>query len=492
MCFDIQRKPEHEQPSEEAAEHHEEAQSGTRFAAGPGPPVAAAAASLPAAPSASELAFDGAARGTSGPAEQLPHFDAIQRAFGRHDVSAIQAHTGQSAREGARAMGAQAFAHGNHVAFGKVPDLHTAAHEAAHVIQQRSGVHLKGGVGETGDAYERHADAVADRVVAGASAESLLDEMVPSGGAAGTGVQMAGHAGVMIFGTAGGRGTVLKRVEKTEADQYRRVRLEQNSRDQAVRDGALGTFPVVYGVYTGFAIASELQGQYDATKLNGFLGKHDDVEDWYVEMASVKDDRNDAIKDFKIGTHTTNAAELVAHGHKDSAKSAAAKVEREDIADKLTESRTYGLRDSDEMRKASKGAGIWIGKNVGSSRDFLSADTLGDVRGKVKKEGGYPIDSVVFKDLDHIERYIRASNTVYVASSLIMNWCADRMWRETNDTIRLIDLAHPIAQGEDGFAEAKDGMLLGIQNLRRILEGEGLETKVKAMPQMEANPLRAG
>jgi len=48
------------------------------------------------------------------------------------------------------------------------------AHEAAHVIQQRGGVQLKGGVGEAGDAYERQADEVADRVVQGESAEELL------------------------------------------------------------------------------------------------------------------------------------------------------------------------------------------------------------------------------------------------------------------------------------------------------------------------------
>jgi hypothetical protein len=63
------------------------------------------------------------------------------------------------------------------------PSVHTAAHEAAHVVQQRGGVQLKGGVGETGDAYERHADTVADAVVAGRSAEDLLDAGVATGGA---------------------------------------------------------------------------------------------------------------------------------------------------------------------------------------------------------------------------------------------------------------------------------------------------------------------
>lgn len=122
-----------------------------------------------------------AATGISGASEALPHLGAIQQSFGRHSVGHIEAHTDGAARAGAQAMGAEAFATGNHVAFAGAPSLHTAAHEAAHVVQQAAGVHLAGGVGESGDSYERHADAVADRVVRGESAEGLLDEMVGSG-----------------------------------------------------------------------------------------------------------------------------------------------------------------------------------------------------------------------------------------------------------------------------------------------------------------------
>ncbi len=123
-----------------------------------------------------------AARGTEGAGGALPHLGAIQQAFGRHDVQDVKAHTGKRAAESAEAIGADAFAVGSDVAFGKSPDLHTAAHEAAHVVQQRAGVHLKGGVGAEGDAYERHADAVAEKVVKGHSAESLLDGMAGGGG----------------------------------------------------------------------------------------------------------------------------------------------------------------------------------------------------------------------------------------------------------------------------------------------------------------------
>src|SRR5579883_2947665 len=108
-----------------------------------------------------------AERGLSGAGQELPHADRIQRAFGRHDVSAVKAHVGGGAAVASRQLGAEAYATGDRVAFDRPPSLHTAAHEAAHVVQQRAGVHLKGGMGEEGDAYERQADAVADAVVAG-------------------------------------------------------------------------------------------------------------------------------------------------------------------------------------------------------------------------------------------------------------------------------------------------------------------------------------
>ena len=125
-----------------------------------------------------------AAEGMRGPAGSLPYAGAIQASFGRHDVSSVQSY---AAPEAASRMGAQAYASGERVAFGGAPSLRTAAHEAAHVVQQRSGVQLSGGVGKAGDRYEQHADRVADTVAAGRSAEGLLDSM--SGGGA-RGVQM--------------------------------------------------------------------------------------------------------------------------------------------------------------------------------------------------------------------------------------------------------------------------------------------------------------
>ncbi len=126
-----------------------------------------------AAPSArpvQSVAAAGVQRGGS----PLPHLGTIQASFGDHDVGNVEAHVGGDATTAAAQMGAVAYAMGNHVAFAAQPDLHTAAHEAAHVVQQRGGVQLAGGVGQAGDSYERQADAVADLVVQGKSAAALL------------------------------------------------------------------------------------------------------------------------------------------------------------------------------------------------------------------------------------------------------------------------------------------------------------------------------
>ena len=113
--------------------------------------------------------------GISSPAQRLPHLETVQRAFGHHDLKGVDAHVGPQATVSAAAMNACAYATGNHIVFAGTPTLHTVAHEAAHVIQQRSGALSGGGVGAVGDDYERHADTVAARVVAGQSAEQLLD-----------------------------------------------------------------------------------------------------------------------------------------------------------------------------------------------------------------------------------------------------------------------------------------------------------------------------
>lgn len=120
-----------------------------------------------------------AAAGVAGNSVALPHLDRIQASFGAaHDLSAVRAGVGGEAGRAAAEIGASAYATGDRTAFQHAPDLHTAAHEAAHVVQQRSGLAPEGGVGRKGEALERQADVIADRVVQGESSADLL----PTGG----------------------------------------------------------------------------------------------------------------------------------------------------------------------------------------------------------------------------------------------------------------------------------------------------------------------
>ncbi|ACY14837.1 eCIS core domain-containing protein [Haliangium ochraceum] len=172
--------------------------------AGPSGPAVQRAATAGAGAQAPDQVRETAARGVSGSGGALPHYERIQAAFGTHDISGVRAHVGGAAGEASAAIGAEAYATGNRVAFRSQPDLHTAAHEAAHVVQQRAGVSLSGGVGQAGDSYERHADQVADAVVRGESAESLLGAG-RGGAAAGQAVQRFGSREHKHLGDEGTR-----------------------------------------------------------------------------------------------------------------------------------------------------------------------------------------------------------------------------------------------------------------------------------------------
>ncbi len=163
-------------------------------------------------PQSSEQIQTAATEGVDGASGRIPHADTIIEHLGeehRPAIEGIQAQVGGPATDAAQSIGAAAYATGDKVGFARQPDLHTAAHEATHVLQQRSGVSLEGGVGEVGDQYEQHADAVADRVVAGQSARDLMTE-VPAAGAGKIGVQRFVEPEHKELGDAGSGGETYK------------------------------------------------------------------------------------------------------------------------------------------------------------------------------------------------------------------------------------------------------------------------------------------
>ena len=227
----------------------------------------------------------------AGSGEPLPFLDTIQAAFGSHDLGQVRAHTGSEAALAAGDLGARAYATGTQIAFGEPPDLHTAAHEAAHVVQQRAGVQLKDNVGRAGDEYERHADAVADLVVQGSSAEALLDSMAGPGGAVPT-----IHA--------------VQRLDKTpeqqpedkecwSADMTRwredQARLTQSAKTLADKQRLVRRFHVA--MVESYQLPGDETGERRVVARRAFVGFYQEYRDLFVGMPNGDFERAFAVLD---------------------------------------------------------------------------------------------------------------------------------------------------------------------------------------------------
>lgn len=108
-----------------------------------------------------------AAAGVSSPVTELPYREQLEQSFGT-DLSHVKAHMGGGASASCQALGAHAYATGNHVVFGSnSPGLFQVAHEVAHTFQQGGGLRKYAKAGHRGDGFEEQADAIASDVVAG-------------------------------------------------------------------------------------------------------------------------------------------------------------------------------------------------------------------------------------------------------------------------------------------------------------------------------------
>lgn len=118
----------------------------------------------------------------------LPYREQIETTPGV-DLSGVQVYIGGAAAEACEAMGMQAYTQGDKIAFRGYPCLEVARHEATHVVQQRQGVSLPGGVGKKGDAYEQEAEEVAKRAASGKPAHDLVSKRGSAEAAEGEDVQ---------------------------------------------------------------------------------------------------------------------------------------------------------------------------------------------------------------------------------------------------------------------------------------------------------------
>ena len=125
-------------------------------------------------------ALNAAARaGLSSEAQALPHREAVQAAFGRHDVGDLRAHLDPRAAAAAEVMGAEAFTAGEDVAFAEQPDVADAAQEAARSLWQQAGPEVRDGLAQAGG-EQALMEAIGERVAEGREVEALVDRLLAS------------------------------------------------------------------------------------------------------------------------------------------------------------------------------------------------------------------------------------------------------------------------------------------------------------------------
>lgn len=393
--------------------------------------------------------------------------DKIASHFG--DIQGVKVHYNSSMPG---LVDAEAYTRGDDIFLAPGQERHLP-HELGHVVQQRRGSvptteRVAGMAANTDPALEHEAD-ILGRQFQGVLPDTGMGDTMGYGPvstaapAVSAPVQMAGHRGVMIFGN----GKIMKRIEKNEYESFKRVKQEQDSEDPEVSNRARAAFPQIYHVFRDASDLHDAPEGYDPEKFRNWMSAGGS-DDCYVEMESLGGS-GVSIKDFKVGTSTANANELYEHGHKGSFKSAMKKQKRMNGNDDIrSETRKYGLRDSDAIQHG-----------INPIRKFLAGQnikTLDSVRRQVQGRR-YPPDSPVIQDLEAIENYFQQSDTVYIASSVIVQW-HNKPEDAVKDRARLIDLAHPFSKKDfpEDFEEIKKGMLLGIRNVKNLLTGKDLQT----------------
>jgi hypothetical protein len=159
-------------------------------------------------------------RAAGGPASEIPHRAAMERAFG-HSFGGVAAHLGGAETGDALdGLGARAAALGERVAFrDPSPSPELVAHELTHVVQARAGggagPHASATLGRPSDPAEREAEQVAARVAAGQPAGPIR---ATAGGIARDQEQVVSSISTQVIGHASPRWRHPDR-GKTAADE---------------------------------------------------------------------------------------------------------------------------------------------------------------------------------------------------------------------------------------------------------------------------------
>ncbi|MCE4564726.1 hypothetical protein INQ51_10425 [Maribellus sp. CM-23] len=247
-------------------------------------------------------------------------------------------------------------------------------------------------------------------------------------------IQRAGHEEDLCFV---GR-WLVKRADSTEIAQYR------SGETPAIAPDFNGPFYTAEEALQFLLADGENPGQEKMDKINLMAQTMSEGGKGFMMLANATTGMaNPKMRDLKMGKHTASGTDQERHGVKGLAK--VAKIVRHDAMDYWSGSSKMGFRDEDR----------WKLSKTGDNTDELQ---------QMLDRSGKPTLAQIYRDLDTFRNWLDTTDVVYVGMSLLI------VSGENSGKAVAIDFEHPIRRDDRSFEEHRDGIILGVDNIKRLVE----------------------
>jgi len=345
-------------------------------------------------------------------------------------------------------LNAHAYAQGTdiHVAPGQEQHL---PHEAWHVVQQAQGrvkptMQMKAGVPVNDDVgLETEADVMGAKAANGVVQESnSKKELNKNDSGSFSTVQRAGHAEDICF--IGN--WLLKRADATEVAEY------QGGQLPGIASNFHGPFNHWARVHSYLTTTLNVVPTIDQqNKMKEMHSTKSATQQFLLLQNATTGMINPVLRDLKLGKHTASGTDQDNRGTGTVAK--AFKIFQHDVMDKYSGSREMGFRDEDAWKEDK------FADNTAQINNLLNGATL---TGRQQ----------IFTNLSDMSNWLMQTHVVYIGMSILI--VVGGPGGGVEGKAVAIDFEHPIRDTEESFTKHRDGMLIGIQNMLKIVARYGL------------------
>ncbi|HKJ43239.1 MAG TPA: hypothetical protein VKA27_14175 [Sunxiuqinia sp.] len=246
-------------------------------------------------------------------------------------------------------------------------------------------------------------------------------------------IQMAGHAEDLCFV---GR-WLVKRADSTEINQY------VDGETPSIAPNFSGPFYTADEAISFLQDSGENVAQDKTDKINLMAQTMSEGGKGFMILANATSGMtNPEMRDLKMGKHSASGTDQERHGITGLAK--VTKIVRHNAMDYWSSSSERGYRDEDR----------WKLSKMGDNTDELQ---------RMLDRASRPALAQIDHDLAAFRLWLNATNVVYVGMSLLI------VSGSNTGKAVAIDFEHPIRDTDPSFNIHKDGIVVGVDNIRALV-----------------------